>query len=60
MLKHLIEDELLLLRHITPGPQDTNLLGQKRKGISKAHISYILCLKKNMKDCKKSNLFKIL
>ena len=31
---------------ITPGPQDTNLLGQKGKGISKAHISYILRLKK--------------
>jgi len=45
MLKHLIEDELMLLRH-HPGPQDTNLLGQKRKGISKAHISYILRLKK--------------
>ena len=37
----LIEDELLLLRH-----QGTNLLGQKRKGISKAHMSYILRLKK--------------
>ena len=32
---------------ITPGPQDTNLLGQNRKGISKAHISYILRLKKH-------------
>ena len=45
MLKHLIEDELLLYV-ITPGPQDTNLLGQKGKGISKAHISYILRVKK--------------
>ena len=51
MLKHLIEDELLHYV-IIPGPQDSNLLGQKRKGISKAHISYILRLKKTWKTAK--------
>ena len=55
MLKHLIEDELLLLRH---HPRTTNLLGQKRKGISKAHISYILRLKKAWKTAKKRVILK--
>ena len=43
---------------ITPGPQDSNLLGQKREGISKAHISYILRHKKTWKSAKNRIILK--
>ena len=56
-LRDLIEDELLHYV-ITPGPQDTNLLGQKRKGISKVHMSYILHLKKTWKTAKNRIILK--
>ena len=54
MLKHLIEDEVLLLRHQSRTSR-FNLLGQKRKGISKVHISYILRLKKNSTSTEMAN-----